>query len=132
MSGVTDPIADMLTRIRNAQRADKQTVSMPSAGTKVAIAKVLLEEGYIEGYEVVQDKGHNSLRIKLKYYAERPVIQQIDRVSRPGLRIYRPADELPKVQGGFGIAVVSTSKGVMTDRSARQAGIGGEVLCFVS
>ena len=129
---ITDPIADMLTRIRNAQRADKQTVSMPTSGTKVAIAKVLLDEGYIEGYDIALENGHNSLRIKLKYYAERPVIQQIDRVSRPGLRIYRAADALPKVQGGFGIAVVSTSKGVMTDRSARQAGVGGEVLCVVS
>lgn len=129
---MTDPIADMLTRIRNAQRAEKASVQMPASKQKEAIAKVLLEEGYIAGYETANIDGHDRLVISLKYYAGRPVIEEISRVSRPGLRIYRGVDELPKVKAGYGIAIVSTSKGVMTDRAARAAGVGGEVLAFVS
>ena len=126
-----DPISDMLTRIRNAQRSGKVFVIMPSSKLKCAIAKVLKEEGYIEDFSVSNDV-KPVLSITLKYYAGRPVIEQIKRVSRPGLRIYKGSDEIPTVMNGLGIAIVSTSKGVMTDRKARAAGIGGELLCIVA
>jgi small subunit ribosomal protein S8 len=126
-----DPLADMLTRIRNAQARAKSTVSMPSSKLKVAVAKVLQEEGYIEGYEASEEDGKASLSIQLKYFQGKPVIAEIDRASRPGLRFYAGKEELPKVRGGLGVAIVTTSKGVMTDRAAREAGVGGEVLCTV-
>ena len=125
-----DTLADMFTRIRNAQMAEKETVSMPSSKLKVAIAQLLRDEGYIESFEV-SDSAKPELTIRLKYYQGKPVIEQIKRVSRPGLRQYRGVEELPKVNGGLGIAIVSTSKGLMTDKAARQAGIGGEVICTV-
>jgi small subunit ribosomal protein S8 len=125
-----DPVSDMLTRIRNAQQVQNPDVSMPSSKLKVAIARVLKEEGYVSDVSVA-DGSKPVLRIGLKYHKGRPVIEVLDRVSRPGLRIYRDKDELPKVQGGLGIAVISTCKGVMTDRAARSAGVGGEVLCTV-
>jgi len=129
---MTDPIADMLTRIRNAQAVAKVQVAMPSSKMKVAIANVLKAEGYISDYSV-QDQGNKSiLTVDLKYYEGKPVIESISRYSRPGLRAYRGKDDLPKVMGGYGIAIVSTSSGVMTDRAARAAGHGGEVICFVS
>lgn len=127
-----DPIADMLTRIRNAQRSEKQLVAMPTSKLKCAIAQVLKDEGYIEGFAVREGDGHPKLEISLKYYAGRPVIERIERVSRPGLRIYRPREDLPKVMNGLGVAIVSTSRGVMTDRKARGLGVGGEVLCIVA
>ena len=127
-----DPISDMLTRIRNAQRADKVSVSMPSSKLKTAIANVLKDEGYIEDFKVEANDGKPTLEIQLKYYAGRPVIERLDRVSRPGLRIYKGSNDIPKVMNGLGVAIVSTSKGVMTDRKARAAGIGGEVLCYVA
>jgi len=127
-----DPIADMLTRIRNAQRAEKQSVAMPASKLKAAIAQVLKEEGYIEGFGLREVDGKATLEVSLKYYAGKPVIEKIERVSRPGLRIYRPKDDLPKVMNGLGVAIVSTSKGVMTDRKARGLGVGGEVLCIVA
>jgi small subunit ribosomal protein S8 len=126
-----DPIADMLTRIRNAQMAEKATVAMPSSTLKVAVAKVLQEEGYVGEVNVDDNNGQPKLVIELRYYNGAPVIAEIDRASRPGLRQYSKSAELPKVRGGLGIAIVSTSKGVMTDRAARSAGIGGEVLCTV-
>ncbi len=129
---MSDPISDMLTRIRNAQLAEKTTVSMPSSKLKAAIAKVLQDEGYVEGFKVVSDGAKSTLEIGLKYYADRPVIEKIQRVSRPGLRIYKGSDDIPKVMNGLGIAIVSTSKGLMTDRKARASGIGGEVLCIVA
>jgi len=129
---MTDPIADMLTRIRNAQLAEKATVRMPSSGVKVAIAKVLKDEGYIEDFAVSGEKTRPQLEIALKYYAGRPVIERIERVSKPGLRIYRGKDEIPRVMNGLGIAIVSTSRGVMTDRKARATGVGGEVICIVA
>ncbi len=129
---MSDPISDMLTRIRNAQMAEKTTVSMPSSKLKAAIAKVLQDEGYVEGFKVVNDGAKATLEIGLKYYADRPVIETIQRVSRPGLRIYKGSEEIPKVMNGLGIAIVSTSKGLMTDRKARASGIGGEVLCIVA
>jgi small subunit ribosomal protein S8 len=129
---MSDPIADMLTRIRNGQSATKVSVSMPSSKLKMAIAKVLKEEGYIDDFAVRDESGKPSLEVRLKYYAGRPVIEKINRVSRPGLRIYKGNGEIPKVMNGLGVAIVSTSKGVMTDRSARAAGIGGEVLCVVA
>ncbi len=129
---MTDPVADMLTRIRNGQMAEKLGITMPSSKLKEAIAKVLLDEGYIEGYIVRRDGGKSELDIELKYYAGRPVIERIERVSRPGLRIYRGNQELPRVMNGLGIAIVSTPKGVMTDRMARNANVGGEVLCIVA
>lgn len=129
---MNDPIADLLTRIRNGQTARKESVSLPSSKQKIAIAKVLEAEGYIAAYSVEGENGKPTLTIQLKYYQDRPVIEQIRRVSRPGLRVYRKSAELPKVQGGLGIAIVSTSRGVMTDRQARAEGHGGEVLCFVS
>jgi len=130
---MTDPIADLLTRIRNAHHAEKVSLTMPGSKIKTAIAKVLQEEGYIEGYEASVEEGNKpSLTIKLKYYEGAPVIEQIQRVSKPGLRVYKNAEELPKVNGGLGIAIISTSKGIMTDRAARSAGVGGEVLCNVT
>ncbi len=129
---MSDPIADMLTRIRNAQTVEKSNVSMPASKVKAAIAKVLKDEGYIDEFFVETVDGKPQLKIGLKYYAGRPVIETIERVSRPGLRIYRGSEDLPKVMGGLGIAIVSTSSGVMTDRSARASGIGGEVLCIVA
>lgn len=125
-----DPLADMLTRIRNAQMAEKPVVSMPSSTLKVAVAKVLKDEGYIAGYQISSEV-KSSLSIELKYFEGRPVIEEVKRVSRPGLRQYRSSDDLPKVRGGLGVSIVSTSKGVMTDRAARAAGVGGEVLCTV-
>jgi small subunit ribosomal protein S8 len=128
---MSDPIADMFTRIRNAQVANKKSVSMPSSRTKCAIAQVLKDEGYISGYKVEGD-AKPVLVVDLKYYQGRPVIELIQRYSRPGLRQYRGKGELPKVKGGLGIAIVSTSKGFMTDRAARAAGHGGEVICYVA
>jgi small subunit ribosomal protein S8 len=129
---MSDPIADMLTRIRNAQSTNKVSVSMPASKLKGAIAAVLKDEGYIDDFAVHANDGKPVLNISLKYYAGRPVIEKIDRVSRPGLRIYRANDNIPTVMNGLGVAIVSTSKGVMTDRKARAAGIGGEVLCVVA
>ena len=129
---MSDPIADMLTRIRNAQAVDKAVVVMPSSKIKVAIAQVLKDEGYVEGLVVKSEEGKSMLEIALKYYAGRPVIERIERVSRPGLRIYKGCDAIPQVMNGLGVAIVTTPKGVMTDRKARQVGIGGEVLCYVA
>lgn len=129
---MSDPISDMLTRIRNAQLAEKTTVAMPSSKLKVSIAKVLQDEGYVDGYKVSDAGGKPVLEIALKYYANRPVIETIQRVSRPGLRVYKGSEDIPKVMNGLGIAIVSTSKGLMTDRKARANGIGGEVLCIVA
>jgi len=129
---MSDPISDMLTRIRNAQMANKASVAMPSSKVKVAIAQVLKEEGYVESFTVCANAGKPMLEIGLKYYAGRPVIEKIDRVSRPGLRIYRGADDIPQVMNGLGVAIVSTPKGVMTDRRARASHMGGEVLCIVA
>jgi len=130
---MSDPIGDMLTRIRNAQRVEKPDVAMPSSRLKVAIARVLQDEGYIEWFRVDAGSGGQSeLRIGLKYYAGRPVIERLERVSRPGLRIYRRRDALPEVMNGLGVAIVSTPKGVMTDRKARVQGVGGEVICYVA
>jgi small subunit ribosomal protein S8 len=129
---MSDPIADMLTRIRNAQSVDKAAVTMPSSKLKVAIAQVLKDEGYIDGFAVKGENGKAELEIALKYYAGRPVIERIERVSRPGLRIYRGREALPTVMNGLGVAIVTTPKGVMTDRKARATGIGGEVLCYVA
>ena len=126
-----DPIADMLTRIRNGQAANKVSVKMPSAKLKVAIAKLLKAEGYITDYAVAGE-AKPELEITLKYFQGKPVVETIQRVSRPGLRIYKGKDELPKVMGGLGVAIVSTSKGLMTDRAARLAGMGGEVICYVA
>lgn len=129
---LTDPIADMLTRIRNALAANKVEVGMPLSKQKQAVAKVLKDEGYINDFSEQNEDGKPTLVIALKYYQGRPVIETIKRVSRPGLRVYRGKDEVPKVMGGLGITIVSTSKGVMTDRAARAAGYGGEVICTVS
>ena len=129
---MTDPIADMLTRIRNAQQANKTEVLMPSSKVKVSIADVLKDEGYIATHNVTDVDGKAVLSIVLKYFEGKPVISTIDRVSRPGLRVYKAADEIPKIIAGLGIAVISTSQGVMTDRKARALGQGGEVLCAVS
>jgi small subunit ribosomal protein S8 len=129
---MSDPIADMLTRIRNAQMVEKATVSMPASKLKVAIAQVLKDEGYIDGFAVAGEGAARNLEITLKYYAGRPVIEQLERVSRPGLRVYKGRADLPQVMNGLGVAIVTTPKGVMTDRRARQAGIGGEVLCYVA
>ena len=126
-----DPIADMLTRIRNGQAANKVAIIMPSSKPKVAIANVLAAEGYIESVKVLEG-AKPELEITLKYFQGKPVVESIQRVSRPGLRIYKRKDELPKVMGGLGVAVISTSKGVMTDRAARQAGLGGEIICYVA
>ena len=130
---MSDPISDMLTRIRNGQMAEKVTVVMPSSKLKVAIAEVLKDEGYIDGFQVVAGSGGKAtLEVGLKYYSGRPVIEMIQRVSRPGLRVYKGSNDMPKVMNGLGIAIVSTSKGLMTDRKARANGIGGEVLCTVA
>jgi small subunit ribosomal protein S8 len=129
---MSDPIADMLTRIRNAQMVEKVSVAMPSSKVKAAIAQVLKDEGYIDGFAVKNDGGKSQLEIALKYYAGRPVIERIERVSRPGLRVYKGRHDIPQVMNGLGVAIVTTPKGVMTDRKARAAGIGGEVLCYVA
>jgi len=129
---MSDPIADMLTRIRNAQQVDKVSVTMPSSKLKVAIAAVLKDEGYIDSFEVKGEKAKPELEIVLKYYAGRPVIERIDRVSRPGLRTYKDRHSIPVVMNGLGVAIISTSRGVMTDRKARSTGVGGEVLCYVA
>jgi small subunit ribosomal protein S8 len=129
---MSDPIADMLTRIRNAQSVEKAVVTMPSSKVKVAIAKVLKDEGYIDDFKVSSEAGKSELQIALKYYAGRPVIERIERVSRPGLRVYKGRDSIPQVMNGLGVAIVTTPKGVMTDRMARQSGVGGEVLCYVA
>lgn len=126
-----DPIADMLTRIRNGQAATQVAVSMPSSKLKVAIAELLKAEGYIADF-AVESGTKPTLEVTLKYFEAKPVIEQIQRVSRPGLRIYKKKDQLPSVMGGLGIAVISTSKGLMTDRAARKAGLGGEIVCYVS
>ncbi|HEY8555217.1 MAG TPA: 30S ribosomal protein S8 [Burkholderiales bacterium] len=129
---MTDPIADMLTRIRNGQKAEKVAVRMPASRLKCAIAKVLKDEGYIEDFAEIGEGAKRTLEIRLKYYEGRPVIERIERRSVPGRRIYCGKDELPRVNNGLGIAIVSTSRGVMTDRAARAAGLGGEVLCIVA
>jgi small subunit ribosomal protein S8 len=129
---MSDPIADMLTRIRNAQLSEKASVEMPASRLKAAIAQVLKDEGYVEDFLVRQNDGKPVLDISLKYYAGRPVIEKIERISRPGLRIYKAKNELPNVMNGLGVAIVSTSKGVMTERKARASGVGGEVLCIVA
>ena len=129
---MTDPIADMLTRIRNAQTAGNTSVAMPASKLKSAIAQVLKDEGYIETFALKSEGNKSEISIELKYYAGSPVIERIDRVSRPGLRIYRGVGDIPTVMNGLGIAIVSTSRGVMTDRAARASGVGGEVLCVVA
>lgn len=129
---MSDPISDMLTRIRNAQAGEKQLVAMPASKVKAAIAQVLKDEGYIEDFRVQAEGAKATLEIALKYYAGRPVIERIERVSKPGLRVYRGTKEIPQVMNGLGVAIVSTSRGVMTDRKARSSGIGGEVLCIVA
>ena len=128
---MSDPISDMLTRLRNGQSAKKVTVTMPSSNVKIAIAKVLKDEGFIEDFVVDKDSAKTDLAVTLKYYMDEPVISKLKRVSRPGLRIYKNVGDLPKVIGGMGVAIISTSKGVMSDRAARTAGHGGEVLCTV-
>lgn len=128
---MSDPIADMLTRVRNGQSADKVSVTMPYAKFKESIAKVLKDEGYIKGYAIEGEGVKKLLNVELKYYMGKPVIDKIHKISRPGLRIYKSAEELPRVIGGLGIAIISTSKGVMTDRTARENGQGGEVICTV-
>jgi small subunit ribosomal protein S8 len=129
---MTDPIADMLTRIRNAQMVGHTEASMPCSRLKLSIAKVLKDEGYIEDFAVRDEGVHKELRIGLKYYAGRPVIERLERVSKPGLRVYKGRDDIPRVMNGLGVAILSTSRGVMTDRKARADGIGGEVLCIVA
>ncbi len=129
---MSDPIADMLTRIRNAQAADKSSVMMPTSKIKAEIARVLKEEGYVEDFAVRNAEGKGVLEIGLKYYAGRPVIERIERISRPGLRIYKHCKDIPRVMNGLGVAIVSTSRGVMTDHKARASGLGGEVLCIVA
>ncbi len=129
---MSDPIADMLTRIRNAQKVLKTSVVLPFSSFKASIAKVLKEEGYIEDFSVLENAGKPNLDIQLKYYMGSPVIDKLKRVSRPGLRSYKASTDLPRVVDGLGVAIISTSKGVMTDRAARAAGIGGEVVCYVS
>ncbi|MES2229480.1 MAG: 30S ribosomal protein S8 [Burkholderiaceae bacterium] len=129
---MSDPIADMLTRIRNAQMVQKVSVAMPASKLKTAIAEVLKAEGYIDGFAVKGEATKPQLEIALKYYAGKPVIEHIERVSRPGLRVYKGRHDIPNVMNGLGVAIVTTPKGVMTDRKARQAGIGGEVLCYVA
>lgn len=128
---MSDPIADLLTRIRNAQMAGKPTVNCPSSTIKQSILNVLKDEGYIEGYTLSDDVVKPEIQIKLKYFNGKPVIEELNRISSPGLRQYKASDELPSVRAGLGIAVISTNKGVMTDRAARAAGVGGEVLCTV-
>ena len=130
---MTDPIADMLTRIRNANTAKHDTVDVPSSKMKLAIAKILLDEGYIKSYELVENAKFNDIRITLKYGASKneKIISGLQRISKPGLRVYANKEELPKVLGGLGVAIISTNKGVITDKEARKLGVGGEVLCFV-
>ena len=130
---MTDPIADMLTRIRNANTAKHDTVDVPSSKMKLAIAKILLDEGYIKSYELVENGKFNDIRITLKYGASKneKIISGLQRISKPGLRVYAKKEELPKVLGGLGVAIISTNKGVITDKEARKLGVGGEVLCFV-
>ena len=127
-----DPIADMLTRIRNAQAVEKASVVMPSSKLKVAIAKVLKDEGYIDEFAVTEQGGKSTLTIGLKYYAGRPVIERLERVSKPGLRVYKGRNEIPQVMNGLGVAIISTPQGLMTDRRARATGVGGEVICYVA
>lgn len=129
---MNDPLGDMLTRIRNAQSAEKGQVAMPSSKLKLSIAKVLKDEGYIDDFVVREDAGKAELTIALKYYSGKPVIDRIERISRPGLRIYKGKEDIPRVMNGLGVAILSTSKGVMTDRKARASGVGGEVLCVVA
>jgi small subunit ribosomal protein S8 len=129
---MSDPISDMLTRIRNAQGSEKPSVAMPASRLKASIAQVLKDEGYIEDFALRENEGKPQLEISLKYYAGKPVIEKLERVSRPGLRIYRGKAEIPNVMNGLGVAIVSTSRGVMTDRKARGLGVGGEVLCIVA
>jgi small subunit ribosomal protein S8 len=129
---MTDPISDMLTRIRNGQKARKVSVTMPASKAKTAVAKVLKDEGYIVDYSTTAEDGKAGLTVELKYFEGKPVIERIQRVSKPGLRIYRGQEDLPRVLGGLGVAIVSTSAGVMSDRQAREKGIGGEVLCVIS
>ncbi len=128
---ITDAIADMLTRIRNAGVAKHETVEVPASNEKKAIAKILLDEGYISGYDVIEDNKQGMIKITLKYISKKSVISGLKRISKPGLRVYAGKDELPKVLGGLGIAIISTSKGVMTDKEARKAGVGGEVLAYI-
>ena len=129
---MTDPISDMLTRIRNGQKARKTHVSIPASTVKTAVANVLKDEGYITDFETSGEGAAKTLKVELKYFEGKPVIEKVERVSKPGLRIYRGKDELPKVLGGLGVAIISTSKGVMSDRQAREQGVGGEVICVVS
>ena len=129
---MSDPIADMLTRIRTAQMVEKVSVAMPSSKVKVAIAQVLKDEGYIEDFAVKMTGVKAELQIALKYYAGRPVIERLERVSRPGLRVYKGRNDIPQVMNGLGVAIVSTPQGVMTDRKARATGVGGEVICYVA
>ena len=129
---MSDPIADMLTRIRNAQAVEKESVQIPASKLKLAIAQVLKEEGYIEDFAVKGEGASKLIEVALKYYAGRPVIERLERVSRPGLRIYKASKSLPQVMNGLGVAIVTTPRGVMTDRKARAAGVGGEVLCYVA
>ena len=129
---MSDPIAELVTRIRNAQMVAKATGLVPSSKVKIAIAQVLKDEGYIDGFQVKTEAGKSELEIALKYYAGRPVIERIERVSRPGLRVYKGRDSIPQVMNGLGVAIVTTPKGVMTDRKARATGVGGEVLCYVA
>jgi len=129
---MSDPIADMLTRIRNGQMAGHKNVTMPCSKLKASVAKLLADEGYIEKFDIKDLDGKQTLSLDLKYFQGQPVIELLKRVSRPGLRVYKNKDELPKVIGGLGVAVVSTSKGIMSDRQAREAGVGGEIICFVA
>ncbi|WP_420956999.1 30S ribosomal protein S8 [Burkholderia gladioli] len=129
---MSDPIADMLTRIRNAQMVEKVSVAMPSSKVKIAIAQVLKDEGYIDDFAVKTEGAKAELNIALKYYAGRPVIERLERVSKPGLRVYRGRNDIPQVMNGLGVAIVLTPKGVMTDRKARATGVGGEVICYVA
>jgi len=129
---MTDPLADMMTRIRNGQKAEKVSVNIPASRTKLAVAKVLMDEGYIAGVHEAEVEGKKYIQVELKYHQGKPVISDIKRMSTPGQRQYRGKDELPSVAGGLGVAIISTSKGVMTDRAARAAGVGGEILCLVS
>ena len=129
---MNDPLADMLTRIRNGQRARKTSVTMPASKLKLSVVKVLEDEGYVSGFSESDDDVKKTMTVELKYHSDEPVIERIERVSRPGLRIYKNATDLPKVQGGLGVAIISTSRGVMTDRRARATGVGGELLCIVA
>ena len=129
---MSDPIADMLTRIRNAQAVEKASVVMPSSKLKVAIAKVLKDEGYIDEFAVTEQGGKSTLTIGLKYYAGRPVIERLERVSKPGLRVYKGRNEIPQLMNGLGVAIISTPQGLMTDRRARATGVGGEIICYVA